>query len=167
MGNALLQRSADVGVGRVVELADTMDLGSIGESCAGSSPVAPTTIDVTAHAEHASPAKNRSPSSTSTTDECPREHETTPLTRFPRQGFDGHIEPVSGRMQPLGRTGVDRGRPSAPNRQVNRGHTIAGAGRLGSSAKCPGSQSSGACLPRQRQDQRGPASLFASARGRP
>ncbi len=59
MGNALLQRSADVGVGRVVELADTMDLGSIGESCAGSSPVAPTTIDVSDDTDHAS-AKHRS-----------------------------------------------------------------------------------------------------------
>lgn len=29
--------------GRVVELADTMDLGSIGASLAGSTPVAPTT----------------------------------------------------------------------------------------------------------------------------
>lgn len=33
-------------VGRVVELADTMDLGSIGESRAGSSPVAPTKFGV-------------------------------------------------------------------------------------------------------------------------
>ena len=33
--------------GRVVELADTMDLGSIGASLAGSTPVAPTTPEDT------------------------------------------------------------------------------------------------------------------------
>lgn len=61
MGHALLQRSAAVGVGRVVELADTMDLGSIGESCAGSSPVAPTTIDVSDDTDHASVKHRSSP----------------------------------------------------------------------------------------------------------
>ena len=63
MGQALLQWSADVGFGRVVELADTMDLGSIGESRAGSSPVVPTIVDATTQQFH------RHPSSTRTTDE--------------------------------------------------------------------------------------------------